>query len=415
MTVRTGLMATLLLLAACSGETQKTPAEIEAAQAAATAEAEVVRGPNGGRMLTDGDFAIEMAIFEGKEEPQFRAFATLAGEPIEPGTVELAVTVTRLGGKVETFQFAAGDGYLASKGALEEPHSFDVKVVAVHAGKRHSWAYENHEGRTRIAADAAREGGIAVERAGPVTLDDSRELLGTVELAPNARSQVRARFPGKVMAVNKQVGDRVRAGDVLARVESNESLQTYSVIAPVSGTIFERATNVGDVAGNDPIFVIADPAKTTVVFNIFPRDLEVIRGGQQVVITTLDGAPVGSGRLSAFLPDGNRAAGTALVRADLPNPTGQWRPGMALKGRVIIGGVQVPLAVRTDAIQPFRDFQVVFAKVGDEYEARMLELGRKAGDYTEVLGGLDPGTTYVTKGSFLVRADVEKSGASHDH
>jgi membrane fusion protein, heavy metal efflux system len=411
------LMAALLLLAACSGgePASKTPAEVEAAKAAATAKAEVVKGPNGGRMLVDGDFAIEMTIFETNQEPQFRAFATLDGEPVDPKAVELAVTLKRLGGKVDAFKFTPGDGYLAGNGVVTEPHSFDVEVVAVHAGKRHSWTYENHEGRTRIAADAAREGGIAVERAGPVTLDDSRELLGTVELAPSARSLVRARFPGKVMAVAKQVGDRVRAGEVLARVESNESLQVYSVIAPVSGTIFERATNVGDVAGSEPLFVIADPAKTTVVFNIFPRDLEVIRGGQQVVITTLDGAPVGSGRLSAFLPDGNRAAGTALVRADLPNPTGQWRPGMALKGRVIIGGVQVPLAVRTDAIQPFRDFQVVFAQVGDEYEVRMLELGRKAGDFTEVLGGLDPGTSYVSKGSFLVRADVEKSGASHDH
>ena len=366
MTVRAGLMAALLLLAACSGgEPAKSPAEIESAEAAATAKAEVVKGPNGGRMLVNDDFAIEMLIYEIKQEPRFRAFVTLDGEPVDPRAIELAVTLKRLGGKVEAFKFTPGDGYLAGNGVVTEPHSFDVEIVAVHAGKRHVWTYENHEGRTRIAADVAREGGIAVERAGPVSLDDSRDLLGTVELAPNARSQVRARFPGKVMAVTKQVGDRVRAGEVLARVESNESLQVYSVIAPISGTIFERATNVGDVAGSDPLFIIADPAKTTVVFNIFPRDLEVIRGGQQVVITTLDGAPVGSGRLSAFLPEGNRAAGTALVRADLPNPTGQWRSGMALKGRVIIGGVQVPLAVRTEAIQPFRDFQVVFAQVGD--------------------------------------------------
>ena len=417
MTVRVGLMAALLLVTACSGsdEPARSPAEIEAAKAAETARAEVVKGPNGGRMLASGDFAIEMTIFETNQAPQFRAFATLDGAPLDPKAVKLAVTLKRLGGKIDAFEFTPGDGYLAGNGVVTEPHSFDVEVVALHAGKRHVWAYENHEGRTRITAEAAREGGIAIERAGPVTLDDSRELLGTVELAPDARSQVRARFPGKVMAVTRQVGDRVRAGDVLARVESNESLQTYSVTAPVSGTIFQRATNVGDVAGTEPLFVIADPARTTVVFNIFPRDLEVVRAGQQVVITTLDGVAVGSGRLGAFLPDGNRAAGTALVRADLPNPTGQWRPGMALKGRVIIGGARVPLAVRTDAIQPFRDFQVVFAAVGDEYEVRMLELGRKAGDYTEVLGGLDPGTAYVAKGSFLVRADVEKSGASHDH
>ncbi len=410
------LLPVLIALAACGAEpAAKTPAQIEAAAAAEAAAKEVEKGPNGGRMLRDGDFAIEMTIYETNQEPQFRAFATLDGTPVDPKAVELAVTLKRLGDKVDGFRFAPVDGYLAGNGVVTEPHSFDVEVVAVHAGKRHAWTYENHEGRTRINAAAAREGGIATERAGPVTLEDSRELLGTVELAPGARSQVRARFPGTVMAVMKQVGDQVRAGEVIARVESNDSLQIYAVRAPVSGVVYERATNVGDVAGSDPIFVIGDPGKTTVVFNVFPRDLEAVRGGETVRITTLDDTPVASGRLTGFLPDGNRTAGTALVRADLPNPDGRWRPGMALKGRVIVGGVQVPLAVRSDAIQPFRDFQVVFAKVGDEYEVRMLQLGRKAGGFTEVLGGLDPGTEYVSKGSFLVRADVEKSGASHDH
>jgi membrane fusion protein, heavy metal efflux system len=58
---------------------------------------------------------------------------------------------------------------------------------------------------------------------------------------------------------------------------------------------------------------------------------------------------------------------------------------------------------------------VVYARFGDTYEVRMLELGRKGSEYTEVLSGIEPGTPYVTKGSFLVRADIEKSGASHDH
>jgi cobalt-zinc-cadmium efflux system membrane fusion protein len=88
---------------------------------------------------------------------------------------------------------------------------------------------------------------------------------------------------------------------------------------------------------------------------------------------------------------------------------------MALRGRVSINAVNVPLAVRTEAIQPFRDFRVVFANYGQDYEVRMLQLGRSSPEWTEVLGGLKPGTPYVTKGSFLVRADIEKSGASHDH
>jgi len=66
-------------------------------------------------------------------------------------------------------------------------------------------------------------------------------------------------------------------------------------------------------------------------------------------------------------------------------------------------------------LQGFRDFDVVYAKVGDTYEVRMLELGRNDDNYVEVLGGLSAGEVYVTDNSYLVKADIEKSGASHDH
>jgi cobalt-zinc-cadmium efflux system membrane fusion protein len=58
---------------------------------------------------------------------------------------------------------------------------------------------------------------------------------------------------------------------------------------------------------------------------------------------------------------------------------------------------------------------VVYALVGAVYEVRMLELGRAAGDWVEVLDGLAPGDRYVTRNSHLIKADIEKLGASHDH
>ena len=71
--------------------------------------------------------------------------------------------------------------------------------------------------------------------------------------------------------------------------------------------------------------------------------------------------------------------------------------------------------VKISALQQFRDFTVVFAKIGDTYEVRMLELGANGGEFVEVLEGLKPGTEYVTENSFLIKADIEKSGARHDH
>ena len=403
-------LAALLMivpLAACGGGAETTAEEGKSA--------EPEKGPNRGRMLRDGDFAVEMTIFEDGVPPVYRVFPSRDGKPVDPKTVNLTVTLKRLDGEINKFAFKPEKDYLQGDGVVVEPHSFDVEVVAVENGKRHIWKFANPEGRSRISAAAAKDGGIEIETVGPAVISDVREVEGAVQLATSARSEIRAQFPGKVMLVTKAVGDYVKKGQLLARIESSESLQIYPVYSPVSGVVAERNANVGNVAIDQPIYVITDPGQTTVVFNIFPRDLGTIRPGQKVDIETLDGQPIAASVLGGYLPEGNAAAGTALVRASLPNRDGRWRPGMALHGRVTVNAVTVPLAVRTEALQRFRDFTVVFANFGEDYEVRMLELGRKTPEWTEVLSGIKPGTRYAAKGAFLIRQDVEKSGASHDH
>lgn len=397
-----------LPLAACGSGPEGAEAEAEVA-------AEVPEGPHGGRLLSDGELALEVTIFEAGQEPQFRIYPYWAGEPLDPAKVRLQITLSRLGGQVDNFAFRPDDDFLTSETVVAEPHSFDVEVVAVVDGKRSRWTYESYEGRTTITPEAAEQGGIEIGTAGPAAIGDARELYGTVELDPSARSEIRGQFPGRVVSVTKEVGDFVRRGELLARVESSESLQIYPVYSTVSGVVAERGGNPGNMTGGEPLYVITNPGATTVVFNIFPRDLGIVRPGMRVEVEAQDGRAVGAATLGQYLPEGNAEAGTALIRASIPNRGGWIRPGMTMRGRLTVNQETVPLAVRTEAIQPFRDFQVVYARYGDEYEVRMLELGRRGAEYTEVLSGIEPGTPYVTEGSFLVRADVEKSGASHDH
>ena len=111
----------------------------------------------------------------------------------------------------------------------------------------------------------------------------------------------------------------------------------------------------------------------------------------------------------------SQSSQSALARITVDNKDSQLRPGQYVRGNVAIAEYDVPLAVRQSAIQRFRDFQVVFARFDDTYEVRMLELGRSNNEWVEVLGGIDAGTQYVTTNSYLIKADIEKSGASHDH
>jgi cobalt-zinc-cadmium efflux system membrane fusion protein len=122
-----------------------------------------------------------------------------------------------------------------------------------------------------------------------------------------------------------------------------------------------------------------------------------------------------AGTIERILPtlDANSRAATARVL--LKGMDSIWRPGQFVQGVAVIAENDVSLVVREGGLQSFRDFTVVYARVGDTYEVRMLDLGRRDGEFVEVLGGLEPGTIYVTENSFLVKADIEKSGASHDH
>ena len=57
----------------------------------------------------------------------------------------------------------------------------------------------------------------------------------------------------------------------------------------------------------------------------------------------------------------------------------------------------------------------MFIQRGELYEFHPLTLGRSDGRFTEVLDGLSYGDRYVVENSYLIKADIEKSGAEHEH
>jgi cobalt-zinc-cadmium efflux system membrane fusion protein len=106
---------------------------------------------------------------------------------------------------------------------------------------------------------------------------------------------------------------------------------------------------------------------------------------------------------------------TATARIVLANPTGQWHPGLFATVTVTLPASTVPVAVPVEALQTFRDWTVVFVRYGTTFEARPVTLGRTDGTRVEVVAGLRAGERYAVKNAFAVKADVLKSGASHDH
>ena len=378
-------------------------------------EEEVAKGPHGGRLLVQDDFSLEISIYETGLPPEFRVYAYKGNRPVAPGKVTLDIELKRLGDKLDRIQFTPQQDYLRGDTVIYEPHSFEASVNATHQGKSYSWQYDNPEGRTLIPGNIAQEMGIRTETVGPVTLTETRTLTGRVQTNPNRLSRVRPRFAGVVIAIRHELGDVVRAGDILATVQSNESLQDYHVKAPINGMIVKRDVQVGEATGNEPLFIIADLSEVWVELDVFVHDLDLIKKGQAVMVESLDGNYRKAASIDWVSPLTAHASQSVRARVIAANEDGALRPGQFIRGRVTVAEHAVSLAVRQAAVQRFRDFQVVFARFDDVYEVRMLELGRQNHDWVEVLGGIEAGTQYVTENSYLIKADIEKSGASHDH
>ena len=378
-------------------------------------EVEADKGPHGGRLLIDQDFSLEISIYETGLPPEFRVYAFKDNRPVAPDSVTLDIELKRLGDKIDRIQFTSQQDYLRGDTVVYEPHSFEVSVTAEHRGKTYSWQYDNLEGRTRIPGNIAEEMGVQTEAVGPVTLTETRTLSGRVQTNPNRLSRVRPRFAGVVIDIRHELGDVVRAGDILATVQSNESMQEYHVKAPINGLIVKRDVQVGEATGDEPLFIIADLSEVWVELDVFVRDLELIKKGQAVVIESLDGNYRKTAGIDWVSPLTAHASQSVRARVIVANEDGALRPGQFIRGHVTVAEHTVSLAVRQAALQRFRDFQVVFARFDDVYEVRMLELGRRNREWVEVLGGIESGTQYVTENSYLIKADIEKSGASHDH
>jgi len=282
-------------------------------------------------------------------------------------------------------------------------------------GDEHGGHDEHEEGKTEILPDAAKNAGIKTARVSSETLHNIIPLTGRITLDQNTKADVSARFSGIVRRVKVNLGDHVKKGQVLAVVEANESLQNYNVTAPINGVVLERSTNIGDVANSDPLFMIADLSNVWAKFHIFPKDADMVKAEQSIRVHTLDEKKENVAAIKMLFSTADALSQTLVAIAPISNKNGLWRPGMTVEGDVTISKTQVPLAVHTSAIQTIENQKVVFIKEGNSYEKVPVQTGISDGKFIEIKSGLETGQEYVSEASFIIKADLLKAGAEHNH
>lgn len=374
------------------------------------------RGPHRGRLLKDGLFTAELAIVSAGTPPEFRAWFTHGGQRLAPAGVKLVLEIKRPDGTGETFTFAPEADYLRASGEVAEPHSFDYVVTAEYAGRTHRWTFSGAEMQARLRPEAAQRAGLVVESAGPATIADTLVVYGHVKLNADRIARAAPRFGGIAREARKSLGDAVTAGETVAVVEANQSLTTQEVKAPAGGVIVERAVAAGEaVADGQALYTIADLSEVWIDLHIPQRERARVKAGQSLVLHGGDGGADVAGRIARLSPFGTGDAQTFTARVVVSNADGRWRPGLFVRATLTVSETTVPVAVKETALQTLGEFTVVFSQHGEIYQGRPLELGRRGGGLVEVRKGLRAGERYVTENSFLLKAEIGKAGATHDH
>ncbi|MBT3922071.1 MAG: HlyD family efflux transporter periplasmic adaptor subunit [Nitrospina sp.] len=195
---------------------------------------------------------------------------------------------------------------------------------------------------------------------------------------------------------------------------NDQNFTQYELRASLNGTVIQKHLTIGEAVNkDDAIFLLADLSEVWVNFSIPQKELKKVKLGQKVILN--EGEKSLKAKLSYLSSVMDEKTRTVTGRVVLPNKKRKLRPGGYVTVELILGERKVPIAVEPEAIQGIRDWSVVFVKYGSLLEARPLELGENDENRVEVLQGLKVGEEYVAINSYAVKAEIEKSGATHSH
>lgn len=455
---------------------------------------ETTKGPHGGKLFTQDSYGLEVTIFEQNVPPEFRLYTYQNGQALEPASSVVTIDLKRLGTETQVIKFAPENDYLKGDAVIEEPHSFQVSIAAKHNNNNYQFAYDQVEARVSMRDEQLLINSIEVLSAGPAKIKTVLNLQGEVKLNADKSVHIVPRLAGIVESVSVNAGDKVRKGQVLASIssqqiadmrsdllaaqkrvnlarityvrekqlweekisaqqdylqaqndlqlaeieasriqqklgaigvsiqsqsgqgQSSQSQTRYAIRSPIDGVVTNKQISQGQVITEaDSIFEVADLSTVWVEMTIYVKDINLVKTGQKVTVKAAAFEAKSLGTISYVGALVGAQSRTAMARVVLNNPNRIWLPGLPVNVELTSDEVTVPLAVSIEGLQTLRDWTVVFGRYGEYFEAKPLQLGRRDDQHVEVLKGLNLGDKYAAGNSFLIKADIGKAGATHDH
>ena len=310
----------------------------------------------------------------------------------------------------------AGEKKDAGGHAHEGEAAADHKHDEAEGGNAHGDEEEGHGKAVKFTAKQRENAKLVIETAGPAAIKQTLILNGIIQPNEEKTVAVLPRFGGIVRNMGKRLGDSVKKGEVVARIESNESLTQYEIQAPMDGTVIERSGTLGEFAATDKrLMAISDLSTVWVDLRVYSQDFSKLKVGQKVDVALPGHDEVHSASISYLSPIGVTDTQSMLARAVVENGDGGFLPGLFVTGHVLLSEQPAAVAVKQSALQYIDGKPVVFIEDEDGFEKRDIALGVKDDTMIEIVSGVAAGDKVVVGNSFILKAELGKGEAEHVH
>jgi len=301
----------------------------------------------------------------------------------------------------------------------------DRKEEVKHQDDKHPEHEDHGDGEqaqfVELSSEAAKKAGIKIVKVERSAFNEILSFPGEIAVNGDNLVHVAPRFEGTIKKVLKQVGQSVQIGDILATVQSNQSLASYNIEAESTGVVIDKDASAGEfITNSKSIFTIAnfDTVWVNVAINV--KDLTSIKKDYEATISSKSINLSQKAKINYIRPTLSETTRTALARIVLDNKEKKWFPGMFVNVTVMLPSSEKALVIPSSSVVFIDNEYKVFVKSklpdGDSgFQAVDVEVGRDNTEYAEILNGLKAGQEIASGKTFILKAELGKGSAGHDH
>ncbi len=261
--------------------------------------------------------------------------------------------------------------------------------------------------------------GIQSAPAKFLAMQETVDMLAFTELLPERKASVSPHFEGKILAVNVKVGEKVKKGQPLVKLQPvNVGTQQVVLKASIDGFVLSLSAGLGEIVQTgDDIMQIGDPSQMLVRGVAYETpNIQAMNVGQKAEIHLditpdrhIDGKIQ---RINRVIDQENR---TFSVYALIDTPDGDVKPGLQGTMEVFTGENAPVLSIPKRAVLGELGSYFVYVIKGNGVERRDVTLGVKSSHHVQVIDGIFPNEDVVTRGNYQLQYMSVGGIQEHDH